>query len=111
VAANPWRIQGRFLPDDLEMGGCTDWSWEQRVRLSLEAGHQWLLVCQTPEGWGACAQAVTHLPESLWGPALAATQAMRRHLPMPPPFQPEAWADWLERLRTTATRDLAESAP
>ncbi|MBK8573684.1 MAG: glycoside hydrolase family 3 protein [Holophagaceae bacterium] len=38
VVDNPWGIQGRFLPDDLEMGGCADWSWDDRTRLSLEAG-------------------------------------------------------------------------
>ena len=32
VAENPWRVSGRFLPDDLEMGGCADWGWDDRVR-------------------------------------------------------------------------------
>lgn len=102
VADNPWGVQGRFLPDDLEMGGCADWSWEQRVRLSLEAGHQWLLVCQTPEGWTACAEATRALPEPLWAPALDATLAMRRHLPPAPPFHSQAWLAWLTRLQAAA---------
>lgn len=104
VAANPWGIQGRFLPDDLEMGGCADWSWDDRVRLSLEAGHQWLLVCQTSAGWEACAEAAGRLPESLWAPALAATRAMRRHLPSPGPFDPQAWKSWIGRLKAAAGR-------
>ncbi|MDP1832083.1 MAG: glycoside hydrolase family 3 N-terminal domain-containing protein [Geothrix sp.] len=102
VAANPWNIQGRFLPDDLEMGGCSDWSWDDRVRLSLEAGHQWLLVCQTPEGRNACAEAAGRLPESLWTPALEATRTLRRHLPATVPFDAPAWKDWVGRLQTTA---------
>ena len=102
MAANPWGIQGRFLPDDLEMGGCADWSWEDRVRLSLEAGHQWLLVCQTPTGWNACAKAAEGVSEALAGPALAATRSMRRHLPAPPPFDVQAWKHWLTRLRAAA---------
>ncbi|GLH72735.1 hypothetical protein GETHLI_12370 [Geothrix limicola] len=104
VAENPWGIQGRFLPDDLEMGGCADWSWEDRVRLSLEAGHQWLLVCQTPAGWTACAEAAAQLPESLWAPALKASRAMRRHLPPPVPFESQRWKDWLSRVHTSAGR-------
>ncbi len=102
VAGNPWGIQGRFLPDDLEMGGCSDWTWDDRVRLSLEAGHQWLLVCQTPEGWTACAESARQMPESLWAPALDATRSMRRHLPSPPPFDPQAWQNWLARIQATA---------
>ena len=100
VAGNPWGIQGRFLPDDLEMGGCSDWNWDDRVRLSLEAGHQWLLVCQTPEGWTACAESASRMPESLWAPALEATRSMRRHLPLPPPFDSQAWQDWVARIQT-----------
>ncbi len=104
VAANPWGIQGRFLPDDLEMGGCADWSWPERVRLSLEAGHQWLLVCQTPEGWTACAEAVGTMPDALCRSPLQATRNLRRNLPPPPgtSFDPTAWQDWLMRLRAAA---------
>jgi beta-N-acetylhexosaminidase len=102
VVDNPWGIRGRFLPDDLEMGGCSDWSWEDRVRLSLAAGHQWLLVCQSPDGWTACANAAMRLPESLWAPALEATQTMRRHLPPGIPFSSEAWRDWVARLQTAS---------
>ena len=102
VVDNPWGIQGRFLPDDLEMGGCADWTWEERVRLSLAAGHQWLLVCQTPAGWEACAKAAAALPEALWAPALQATQSMRRHLPAAAPFEPQAWQGWMARLQHAA---------
>jgi len=104
VVDNPWGIRGRFLPDDLEMGGCADWSWADRVRLALEAGHQWLLVCQTPGGWQACAEAAERLPESLWSPALAATRSMRRNLPAPVPFDSQAWQGWLARIQTAAGR-------
>jgi len=102
VVDNPWGIQGRFLPDDLEMGGCADWSWDDRVRLSLEAGHQWLLVCQTPAGWTACAEAAGRLAAPLCAAALAATQSMRRHLPPPAPFDVQAWNSWIARLQTAA---------
>jgi beta-N-acetylhexosaminidase len=104
VADNPWGVQGRFLPDDLEMGGCADWHWDDRVRLCLEAGHQWLLVCQTPAGWTACAESLAHQPESLWARPLAETRSLRRHLPVPPvsPFDPLRWSDWLARLQRAA---------
>ena len=102
VHDNPWGIRGRFLPDDLEMGGCAEWSWDDRVRLALEAGHQWLLVCQTPEGWRACAKATEQLPATLCAQALASSRAMRRHLPPPPPFKARHWNDWLARLQATA---------
>ena len=105
VVSNPWGIQGRFLPDDLEMGGCANWNWDDRVRLTLEAGHQWLLVCQTPEGWTACADAAARLPESLWRAPLQATRAMRRNLARAIPFDPRAWETWRERLHQAANRD------
>jgi beta-N-acetylhexosaminidase len=102
VQDNPWGIQGRFLPDDLEMGGCADWTWADRVRLALEAGNEWLLVCQTPEGWTACAEAARQLPAALWAPALEATRSMRRHLTPAPPFDPQTWRDWLARVQAAA---------
>ena len=107
VADNPWGVKGRFLPDDLEMGGCADWSWADRVRLALEAGHEWLLVCQTPEGTRACAEAAAALDPTATARALEASRAMRRPLPSPDPapLEEAAWRDWVARVRT-ATETL-----
>jgi beta-N-acetylhexosaminidase len=104
VVDNPWGVRGRFLPDDLEMGGCTDWDWDARVRLSLAAGHEWLLVCQTAEGASACAAALERLPESAWGPALERTRAMRTHLrePRPGPLDPTAWSAWVAQVQAAS---------
>jgi beta-N-acetylhexosaminidase len=104
VVDNPWGVRARFLPDDLEMGGCTDWSWAERVRRCLEAGHEWLLVCQSEAGVRACAEALEPLPETLWGQALEASRALRRNLR---PHQPgrlsiEAWEHWRSRVRAAA---------
>ena len=104
VAENPWGVRGRFLPDDLEMGGCTDWSWEDRVRLCLEAGHEWLLVCQSEQGVRACAKALAEQPEDLWLPALAKNRSMRNNLPphQPGPLDLGAWKAWVEQVRLWA---------
>ena len=100
VADNPWGIRARWLPDDLEMGGCKDWDWPERVRLCLEAGHQALLVCQTPAGIAACARAAEQLPEALWRPALARFMALRRNLPAGPArFSRTAWLAWVRELQ------------
>lgn len=104
VVDNPWGVAGRFLPDDLEMGGCAAWSWPDRVRLCLEAGHEWLLVCQTPEGTRACAEAAEALPAEAVAPALSRSLALRRHLPPPPagPLDRAAWNAWIRRVTTAA---------
>jgi beta-N-acetylhexosaminidase len=103
VADNPWGVVARWLPDDLEMGGCRDWDWPDRVRLALEAGHQGLLVCQTEAGIAACARAAELAPETLWRPALGRFQAMRRHLPAGAGrFSPAAWAAWIQQIQTAA---------
>ncbi len=104
VAGNPWRVSGRFLPDDLEMGGCADWSWEDRARLSLEAGNEWLLVCQSEAGVGACFEAAHRLPEALWKPAVARSRSMRANLPRPRPgrLDLDAWKQWVDRVRAAA---------
>lgn len=104
VADNPWGVRGRFLPDDLEMGGCAEWDWDHRVRLSLAAGHEWLLVCQTEAGVGACATALEKLPSSAWAHALARAEGLRAHLraPRPGPLDRVAWEGWLQRLRAAA---------
>ncbi|HJU83363.1 MAG TPA: glycoside hydrolase family 3 N-terminal domain-containing protein [Holophagaceae bacterium] len=104
VAENPWGVQGRFLPDDLEMGGCADWSWAERVRLCLEAGHEWLLVCQSAAGVAACAEAAAKMPASLTADALRRSRALRANLPVPRPgpLDMGAWQDWLGRLRAAA---------
>lgn len=89
---------------DLEMGGCGEWSWADRVRLCLEAGHQSLLVCQTDEGIGACAEALAELPESCWVPARARFLSLRKNL-LPPPrdgFDPGVWTLWLEEIQREA---------
>jgi beta-N-acetylhexosaminidase len=101
VADNPWGIQARWLPDDLEMGGCQDWDWPDRARLCLEAGHLALLVCQTPDGVKACAQAAALLPEALWRPALERFLALRRRLPgVAAPFSQAAWDAWAREVRS-----------
>ena len=104
VADNPWGVAGRFLPDDLEMGGCVAWGWPDRVRLCLEAGHDWLLVCQTAEGTRACAGAAEALPPEAPAPALARNRALRRHLPPPRqgPLDRTAWDGWVRQVKTAA---------
>ncbi len=100
VLENPYGVRGRFLPDDLEMGGCTDWSWEDRVQLCLETGHEWLLVCQTEAGVRACAAALATQAESLWRPALERARAMRKNLrvPEPGPLDLGTWKAWVARV-------------
>jgi hypothetical protein len=96
VAGNPWSIQARWLPDDLEMGGCQGWDWPSRARLCLEAGHQALLVCQTEAGVDACARAAEQLPESLGRPAVARFMSLRRALPAPVErFDQAGWDEWV----------------
>ncbi len=104
VAGNPWGVTGRFLPDDLEMGGCADWSWEERVRLCLEAGHEWLLVCQSAAGVTACAEAARRLDPALVAAALRRSRAMRENLPVPRPgpLDPDSWKTWRTRLQDAA---------
>jgi beta-N-acetylhexosaminidase len=105
VAGNPWGLQARWLPDDLEMGGCRDWDWDQRVRLVLEAGHQALLVCQTESGIDACREAAQRLPAAPCRPALDGFLDLRRRLaPGPVRFQPEAWRAWVQTIQTEAGR-------
>lgn len=107
VAGNPWGIAARWLPDDLEMGGCADWPWPDRVRLALAAGHQALLVCQTPEGVDACARAADQVPEGLRRPAAAAFLDLRRRLPAgPAAFDREAWERWVGEVRAEAAAGL-----
>ena len=104
VAENPWGVRGRFLPDDLDMGGCTDWSWEDRVRLCLEAGHEWLLICQSEQGVRACANALAKQPQRLKLPALERSRSMRNNLPRPQPgpLDLAAWKAWVEQVRRWA---------
>ncbi len=100
VAANPWNIQGRWIPDDLEMGGCASWGWEERVRLCLEAGHQALLVCQTREGIQGCAEAVLRMPSSIVEPALDSFRSLRASVRRSATisFDRSAWEAWLDEI-------------
>lgn len=104
VAENPWGVRARFLPDDLEMGGCTAWDWPDRVRLCLEAGHEWLLVCQSEQGVRACAETLAAQPESLWSPALAASRDLRKNLRphAPGALDRGAWEAWVRRVKAAA---------
>jgi len=104
VAENPWGVRGRFLPDDLEMGGCAAWDWEARVRLSLEAGHEWLLVCQSGAGVRACADAAAKLPAKAVDEALQKNRAMRANLRLHEkgPLDQRAWNAWVEKLKAAS---------
>lgn len=104
VAGNPWGIRGRWLPDDLEMGGCADWPWPERVRRALEAGHEALLACQTPDGIAACAEAVAALTPERAEPALARFRSFRLNLlaPSPDPFDAQAFAAWVGEVKAEA---------
>lgn len=104
VAGNPWGLAGRWIPDDLEMGGCADIPWLQRVRLALEAGHEALLVCQSRAGVEACAAAAADLPEALWRPAAERFAAFREGLPPAGtgPFQEAAWSAWVAEVKAEA---------
>lgn len=110
VIDNPWGVRARFIPDDLEMGGCAADSWETRVQRCLEAGHQALLVCQTPAGISACAEAARHLPEDLWKPALGAFRGLRLNLwpPEAEAFDAQAWQAWVQDVQI-ASAELGDS--
>lgn len=104
VADNPWGVRGRFLPDDLEMGGCAAWDWDARARLSLEAGHEWLLVCQSGAGVRACADAAATLPTPMVAAALTKNRAMRSNLRLHEkgPLDQQAWNAWVERVKAAS---------
>ncbi|HEU4950420.1 MAG TPA: glycoside hydrolase family 3 N-terminal domain-containing protein [Holophagaceae bacterium] len=104
VADNPWGVRGRFLPDDLEMGGCAAWDWDARVARCLEAGHEWLLVCQSGAGVRACAEAAAKLPAAAVDGALRRNRAMRANLRLPSPgaLDRAAWGAWVDRVRAEA---------
>jgi beta-N-acetylhexosaminidase len=93
-------VKARWIPDDLEMGGVDGRSWDDKVRLCLEAGHEALLVCQTPDASAACAEAAARMPEALWAPAAARFRSLRRTLHRHPgPFLPERWAAWVQEVQ------------
>lgn len=104
VAENPWGVRGRFLPDDLEMGGCAAWDWDARVAKCLGAGHEWLLVCQSGAGVRACAGAAAKLPPATMEGALTKNRAMRMNLrlPQPGPLDAAAWQAWVARLKAAS---------
>lgn len=106
VADNPWGVRARWITDDLEMGGAAGFTWEDRLRRCLEAGHEALLVCQTEAAVAAAAEAVARLPLEAWAPAAARFRSLRRSLPRHSgPFEPQRWKAWMEELReeTAAT--------
>ena len=97
VAGNPWNIPGRWVTDDLEMGAVTAWPWPERVRLAVEAGHEALLVCQTPEAVHEAAEALLALPE----PAPRAPLRFPGCRPSPT-FDRAAWKRWVERVQAAS---------
>jgi beta-N-acetylhexosaminidase len=104
AAGNPWGIRARWIVDDLEMGGTTEWSWPERIRLALAAGHQALLVCQTREGAAAALKVLVETPEEVRRVPAEAFMGFRRTLPVysPEVFDANAWADWVKRVQEAA---------
>jgi beta-N-acetylhexosaminidase len=103
AAGNPWGIQGAWITDDLEMGGCGAWPWPDRIRLALEAGHQALLVCQTQDAVDQAFEALRTLPEEAWAGAVQAGQRYRRSLSRnQAPFDQGRWNAWVRRVQQAA---------
>lgn len=104
AAGNPWGVQGRWITDDLEMGGVAAWPWVERIPLALAAGHQALLVCQFRGSIEEVRKILQGLPETAWRGALDAFTSFRRSLPLPDPapFDPDGWSDWVRRVQAAA---------
>lgn len=104
VAGNPWGIQGAWVTDDLEMGACGAWTWPDRIRLAIEAGHLALLVCQSQEALDRTMEALRSLPPDLLERAVLAGRRYRHTLASPShgPFDSAAWADWVRRVQQAA---------
>ena len=104
VAANPWGVQGVWITDDLEMGGCAAWPWPERIRLAIEAGHVGLLVCQTQEAVEQALEALRRLPPEPLQRAILAGQRYRRTLrPQDDaPFDQSGWDAWVQRVQRAA---------
>jgi len=99
VAENRWGARGRWIPDDMEMGGCVAPDWHTRARMAMEAGHMALLVCQTIEAVQQAAEALEALDYSLALPAIEEFRSLRRELPPAPKrFDQEAWDEWAAEL-------------
>jgi len=105
VAGNPWGVQGAWITDDLEMGGCGAWSWPDRVRLALEAGSLALLVCQSQAALDSTMAALHLLPGETLKPAILAGRRYRGTLPPPSrsPFDRAAWSAWVHRVQQAAS--------
>jgi len=96
VAENPWGVRARWIPDDMEMGGCQAPDWNVRAKLALEAGHIALLVCQTPEVVQQASDAAESLEEPLVASAIEAFRSFRKTLkPTPERFDRESWKSWV----------------
>jgi len=103
VAENPWGIRARWIPDDMEMGGCQAPDWQTRARLALEAGHIALLVCQSLEVVQQASAAAETLNDSLVLPAMEAFRSLRKTLrPMPSHFDGQAWKLWIAEIHHQA---------
>jgi beta-N-acetylhexosaminidase len=104
VVGNPWGIQGAWITDDLEMGGCGAWPWPDRVRLALEAGHQALLVCQSQEAIDQTVAALRSLSPATLEDAILAGRRFRAELePLSrTPFDQLAWDTWVRRVQQAA---------
>jgi len=103
VLENRWGIKARWIPDDMEMGGCQASDWRERVKLAIEAGHIALLVCQSQEAVQRAAEAAELLDDSLAQPAIEAFRSLRRTLkPMPDAFDKASWDAWVCEVRRQA---------
>jgi beta-N-acetylhexosaminidase len=105
VAENAWGVKARWIPDDLEMGGCVAPDWRARARLALEAGHMALLVCQTQDAVRQAAEAAEALDGRLASGAIEAFRSFRRSLrPAPGTFDRGAWGAWIGEVRQQSER-------
>lgn len=100
AAQNPWGVRGRWITDDLEMGGVAAWDWKERIRLAVGAGHEALLVCQTEAAVQAAAEALNEIPVPA-GPRPVLPPACGRPGSR---FDRQGWDRWVEKVRAASAR-------
>jgi beta-N-acetylhexosaminidase len=104
VAENRWGVRGRWIPDDMEMGGCGAPDWRTRTKMAIEAGHIALLVCQTIDAVQQAAEAAEALDDSIALPAIEAFRSLRKDLlPTPSSFDGESWKSWTAEVAREAS--------
>ena len=108
---------GLIMTDDLDMGAIlNEYSLEETIRLAIEAGNDWVMICHRIDSIAEVYATLDRMPAAQIGRALESVRRTKEKLAAPEPFSDEAFRAvdreiWDLRVAVLGAEEAARRSP